>query len=258
MTREVVPTGTDRDPPPDPDRLDVLRSVRELDGLAGSTLALLQRGAALHAHPAGTWVMRRGERVDWLHVVVSGIIELSTTTSSGRRHVSSYLGPGEAFGLIPLLDERGAIHDAVTHVPTRLLSVAAGDFHDALRADPALQARMLTLLARRSRRLYGSVAASSVQPLPMRLARLLLSLRAAHGIESGQDGATIALHVPQERIAEMLGVPRQRLNAELKAMERAGIVRMGYSRIVVLDEAALRGCTADPPVPVSHPPPSAR
>ena len=43
-----------------------------------------------------------------------------------------------------------------------------------------------------------------------------------------------------------------------QAMERAGIVRMGYSRIVVLDEAALRGCTADPPVPVSHPPPSAR
>jgi CRP/FNR family cyclic AMP-dependent transcriptional regulator len=258
VTIDVARTGADPRPLPDPDLLDALRPVAWVAGLAEPTLALLLRGAALRSHPVGTWVMRRGERVSGLHVVAAGSMELSTTTSSGRRHVSAYLGPGEAFGLIPLLDDRGAIHDAVTHVTSRLLWVSAGDFRAALQADPAFQARMLALLARRSRRLYGSVAASSVQPLPMRVARLLLSLRAAYGTESGEAGAAIGLQVSQERIAEMLGVPRQRLNAVLKAMERGGIVRMGYSRIVVLDLAALRACTADPPVSASQPPPSAR
>ena len=258
MTIDVARAGADRRPPPDQHLCDALQPVAWAAGLADSTLALLLRGSTLRSHPAGSWVMRCGDPVAWLHVVVSGSVELSTTTSSGRRHVSAYLGPGEAFGLIPLLDDRGAIHDAVTHAATRLLSVAAGDFRAALQADPVFQARMLGLLARRSRRLYGSVAASSVQPLQMRIARLLLSLRAAYGTESGEAGDAIGLQVSQERLAEMLGVPRQRLNAELKAMERAGIVRMGYSRIVVLDLAALRGCTADPPVSGSQPPPSAR
>ena len=253
MTMDVVRIGTDRHAPPDPQLLDALRPVRWLAGLAPATLALLLRSSRLRTYPAGTLVMRRNERVEWLYVVVSGSLELSTTSAAGRRHVSSYLEPGQAFGLIPLLDDRGAIHDAVAHETSRLLTVTASDFHVALRTDATLQARMLTLLARRSRRLYASVAASSVQPLPMRLARLLLSLRAAYGTESGAEGATIGLRVSQESLAEMLGVPRQRLNAELKAMERAGIVRMGYSRIVVLDEAALRACTADPPVPGKRP-----
>jgi CRP/FNR family transcriptional regulator, cyclic AMP receptor protein len=249
VTMDVARIGTDRHAAPEPQLIDALRPVRWLAGLAPTTLALLLRNSRLRTYAAGTRVMRRNDRVEWLYVVVTGSLELSTTTAAGRRHVSSYLEPGQAFGLIPLLDDRGAIHDAVAHETSRLLTVAASDFHVALQADPALQARMLSLLASRSRRLYASVAASSVQALPMRLARLLLSLRAAYGTESGADGATIGLRVSQESLAEMLGVPRQRLNAELKAMERAGIVRMGYSRIVVLDEAALRACTADQPVP---------
>ncbi len=250
---DAVRIGTGRHAPPDPQLLDALRPVSWLTGLAPATLALLLRSSRLRTYPAGSLVMRRNERVEWLYVVVAGSLELSTTTAAGRRHVSSYLEPGQAFGLIPLLDDRGAIHDAVAHETSRLLTVAADDFHVALQADPALQARMLSLLASRSRRLYASVAASSVQALTMRLARLLLSLRAAYGTESGADGATIGLRVSQEGLAEMLGVPRQRLNAELKAMERAGIVRMGYSRIVVLDESALRACTADSPLPGKSP-----
>ena len=226
-----------------------LEPVGWLGELQPRTLALLLDGARLLDVPPGGTVVRRGERVGALHVVVSGSLELSTTTASGRRHVSAYLEPGQVIGLIPLLDERGAIHDAVAHEATRLLRVSAEGFRAALHADPTLQARMLTLLAARSRRLSASVTASTVQPLRMRLARLLISLRAAHGAEPGTDGATIGLRVSQESLAEMLGVRRQRLNATLKAMERAGIVRMGYSRIVVLDEAALRACTADVPDP---------
>lgn len=251
---DVVRNVTGRPASPDLQLLDALQSVRWLAGLAPATLALLLRTPRLRTYAAGALVMRRSERVEWLYIVVTGSLELSTTTAAGRRHVSSYLEPGQAFGLIPLLDDRGAIHDAVAHEPSRLLTVAASDFHAALQADPALQARMLSLLATRSRRLYASVAASSVQPLTMRLARLLLSLRAAYGTEPGAEGATIGLRVSQESLAEMLGVPRQRLNAELKAMARAGIVRMGYSRIVVLDEAGLRACTVDPPASRTHQP----
>ncbi|RPH40593.1 MAG: Crp/Fnr family transcriptional regulator [Burkholderiales bacterium] len=249
MTTDAAQTGIETHAQADPELLDALRPVRWLRELAPPVLSMLLAGARLRTVAAGTTVMRRGERVEWLYVVVTGSLELSTTTAGGRRHVSSYLEPGQLFGLIPLLDDRGAIHDAAAHETSRLLTVEAGAFRAALRADPALQARMLSLLAMRSRRLYASVTASSVQPLPMRLARLLLSLHAAYGTEPGAEGATIGLRLSQESLAEMLGVPRQRLNAALKAMERDGIVRMGYSRIVVLDEAALRAVTSDPPGP---------
>ena len=49
----------------------------------------------------------------------------------------------------------------------------------------------------------------------------------------------IGLHLAQEELAQLLGASRQRVNQELKAMEREHIIRIEPGGLVVLDRAAL-------------------
>jgi CRP-like cAMP-binding protein len=49
------------------------------------------------------------------------------------------------------------------------------------------------------------------------------------------------LQISQEEIGYLSDLSRQRVNAALKDLEQAGLIRVGYGAIVVLDLPRLRG-----------------
>ena len=49
----------------------------------------------------------------------------------------------------------------------------------------------------------------------------------------------IGLHLAQEELAQLLGASRQRVNQELKAMEREDVIRIEPAGLVVRDRDAL-------------------
>lgn len=209
------------------------------------TRTLLLRRSRLSTYQPGESIVRRGEPADGLLIVAAGSVETSTSTAAGRRVVVSYIGPGHVVGLVPLLDGRGAIHDTIAQATAEVLWIADEDFHAAIDADPWLRRRVMGLLASRARRLHGALVDSNAMPLPVRLARVLLSLQVALGATMASDGV-VRLRLSQEGLAAMLGVPRQRINVELSALARERVLRMGYMRIELLDLDALRVHAQEP------------
>jgi hypothetical protein len=61
----------------------------------------------------------------------------------------------------------------------------------------------------------------------------------AFGVTRGGQ-AEIALRLPQSDLGQLLGVGRQRVNAELKGLEEAGLIAVARETITVLDLPALR------------------
>ena len=55
----------------------------------------------------------------------------------------------------------------------------------------------------------------------------------------GPEGIDISLRLPQEDLAQLLGVSRQRINQELKSLERQGVLSARYGRIRISDLATL-------------------
>lgn len=73
----------------------------------------------------------------------------------------------------------------------------------------------------------------------VRMATLLVSL--AHGGARAEDGTiAIGFHLPQERLAELLGVSRQWATGLVRDMCRSGLVRWRYGRVTVLELERLR------------------
>jgi CRP-like cAMP-binding protein len=75
-------------------------------------------------------------------------------------------------------------------------------------------------------------------PLSARLAKNILMLAKSYGIAQG-DEMRIGLQLAQEDLAQLVGASRQRVNQELKELEREGALRIEPTRLVVLSREKL-------------------
>ena len=94
------------------------------------------------------------------------------------------------------------------------------------------------LLAGRLRSLYSVVEDSTLRSTRTRVARRLLLL--ARGDATLAANTRPSVPVSQEALAMMLGITRQTLSKELKALQALGAVSMRYRRIEIVSIAHLK------------------
>ncbi len=188
----------------------------------------------------GEVLNRRGEHIEHLTIVLDGSLDVSVTSSEGKRHIQVYLESGQVMNLIPVLDGQPTIHDASAHTDTMLLLVPREAFLAESDRDPRVSRALMRILCLRSRVLYASLVEAAFLPLRVRCARVLHSLMSQYGVKRGNH-IEISLKLSQEELADMIGRTRQSVNKELKALEREGVLRMAYSQFFILDEKALTG-----------------
>jgi CRP/FNR family transcriptional regulator, cyclic AMP receptor protein len=142
---------------------------------------------------------------------------------------------------VSIFDGDRRTHDAYAHGETTIICVAKADFKKILTAHVELYEAMLRLHARRIRQLYGLVEDLNTLPLRARLAKQLLHLVRSYGIPSLSNGREmrIGLQLAQEELAQLLGASRQRVNQELKAMEREEAIRIEPGGLVIRQQDIL-------------------
>lgn len=200
-------------------------------------LERLAAASRLVRYTAGQIVSSRGEPATALVVVVSGRLEICMHGRDGRRHVIRQAGPGALFGLVPIIDQRPSIHDAIAQNGLVLLQVPKEPLLDELQHRPRLAMGLLALICQRSRRIYDLLAYQQLLSLDARVADLLI---AVWRDVSPEDRAARELHVTQTDLSDMLGVSRQSLNTCLRNLEQRQLIERMHGRIRLLDREALR------------------
>jgi CRP-like cAMP-binding protein len=189
----------------------------------------------------GDLIAARGEPPEEWIACARGAVRVSSTSISGKQITLTYVEPGIWFGDVSIFDGDRRTHDAYAHGETTTLCVAKADFKKILSNHVELYEALLRLHARRIRQLYGLVEDLNTLPLRARLAKQLLHLVRSYGIPSLSDGSEtrIGLQLAQEELAQLLGASRQRVNQELKSMERDNIIRIEPGGLVVRDRSAV-------------------
>ena len=199
--------------------------------------AILSR-AIVRRLPDGAPLATRGSPAeDWCGVA-RGAVRISSVSLSGKQVSLTYVEPGTWFGDIALFDGLPRTHDADAHGATTLLSVRKGDFKELLQQHVELYDALLRLNCRRLRIMFNLVEDLNTRPLSARLAKNILMLAKSYGIHQG-DEVRIGLQLAQEDLAQLVGASRQRVNQELKELEREGALRIEPTRIVVLSRDRL-------------------
>lgn len=178
---------------------------------------------------------------DWTGVA-KGAVRVSSVSLSGKQVSLTYVEPGTWFGDIALFDGLPRTHDAAAHGATTLLVVRKADFKDLLSQHVELYDALLRLNCRRLRLMFNLIEDLNTKPLAARLAKQLLLLAKSYGIAQGEE-IRIGLQLAQEDLAQLLGASRQRVNQELKELERDGVLRVEPTRLVVLSREKLMAVT---------------
>lgn len=168
-------------------------------------------------------------------------MRVSSTSISGKQITLTYVEPGIWFGDVAMFDGDRRTHDGYAHGDTTVLCVSKADFHKILAQHVELYEALLRLHARRIRQLYGLVEDLNTLPLRARLAKQLLHLVRSYGVPSlaNYGEVRIGLQLAQEELAQLLGASRQRVNQELKSMEREEAIRIEPGGLVVRKRDAL-------------------
>ncbi len=199
------------------------------------------RCAYVRRYKDGELICARGEPPEEWVACAKGAVRVSSTSISGKQVTLTYVEPGVWFGDVSIFDGDRRTHDAYAHGDTTTLCVAKADFKKILATHVELYEAMLRLHARRIRQLYGLVEDLNTLPLRARLAKQLLHLLRSYGIASLSSGQEmrIGLQLAQEELAQLLGASRQRVNQELKAMERDDLIRIEPGGLVVRSREGL-------------------
>lgn len=200
------------------------------------------RCAFVKRYPDGALISARGDAPEQWIACAKGAVRVSSTTLAGKQVTLTYVEPGVWFGDVAMFDGDRRTHDTYAHGATTILCVTRADFQKILAQHVELYEALMRLQARRIRLLFGQVEDLSSLPLRARLAKQLGHLLRSYGtpVGTGDDETRITLQLAQEELAQLLGASRQRVNQELKTMEREGVLRIEPGGLVVRDRAALQ------------------
>ena len=223
------------------DERAAINSGRWFSSLSPSLKHDILRCAYVKRFKDGDLIGARGEPPEEWIACAKGAVRVSSISISGKQITLTYVEPGIWFGDVSIFDGDRRTHDAYAHGDTTVYCVAKADFKKILATHAELYEALLRLHARRIRQLYGLVEDLNTLPLRARLAKQLLHLARSYGVPSLGDpnDVRIGLQLAQEELAQLLGASRQRVNQELKTMEREESIRIEPGGLVIRNRAAL-------------------
>jgi len=189
----------------------------------------------IRRHSTGEQIFAMGSPGDSMMAVLRGEVRITSPSPDGREVVLNTISAGEAFGEIALLDGHERTGAATAGTDCELLVLHRRDFLPFLRQNADLCIILLGVLCQRLRNTTEQVGDVAFVPLESRLAKTLLRL--AMPSDDKTDGA--ALRVTQRELGNMVGGSRERVNRQLKAWEKEGLIKVATGMITIRDRHGL-------------------
>lgn len=185
---------------------------------------------------AGHYVCRKGEPVSHWIGIVEGLVKMTSLSRSGKLTTFTGLPAGAWFGEGSLLKSEPRRYDVVALRDSRVALMPRASFDELLDSSIAFNRFLLLQLNERLGQFIGQVEHDRLLDVDARVARCLAAMYNPYLYPA--TGADLALS--QEEIGYLSGVSRQRVNQALKALAGAGLLRIEYGHVVVLDLPGLR------------------
>jgi CRP/FNR family cyclic AMP-dependent transcriptional regulator len=180
----------------------------------------------------GDMVIREGEPVGPLSLVVSGAVKVFTTSVEGREQIINVVYPGGPVNDVAFFDHgphptsAQALSDAV------ICQINRSDMELVMQNNSQVARNVIEALAGRLRQMVLLVEDLSFKRVINRLARILL--------DNAAGGALPGRRLTQQEMAAMIGTAREVVSRSLRAMEEQGIIQMVQHRIVIRNREGMR------------------
>ena len=186
---------------------------------------------------AGAYVCRKGEPVEAWIGVIDGLVKISSLSAEGKPVSFSGVPAGGWFGEGSLLKPtEPRLYDVVALRDSRIAFMPRATFMRLLDNSIPFNRFLLKQINERLGQFIATVENDRLLEPDARVARTLAQLFNPLLF----PGTAAQLQLSQEEIGLLSGVSRQRANQALQVLERAGLLKVEYGGVRVLDVAGLK------------------
>ncbi len=180
---------------------------------------------------------------DLVYILLEGTVKIYVDQLDGSEVILAFLGPGDTFGEMSMVDSAGRSANVVALEDCLCLLIDRSAFHQCLRSTKGLSYNLVKLMSRRLRLANEQIQALSTLDVRGRVARQLLAFAQQYGQGSeASQGVTIPLRLTQTDVAALVGASRERVNQVIVDFKDSGFISVDPShRFTVHDIEALVG-----------------
>ena len=184
--------------------VDFLRENPIFGSIPAREIGALAALVTQESYRARAHIFMEGDASRWFYVVRSGHVKIVRHSRTGNDVVLELLGPGEVFGGVAVIEKRPYPAAAQAAESTVILKIPAEAIIALADRHPALVKEMALMIGRRLRSAHDSVESLAVDPVEVRLARILVVLAEREGSQE-KAGVTLPLHLTRQSLADMTG-----------------------------------------------------
>lgn len=209
--------------------LVVLRNVPLFSGLDEAELEKLSKVSTRKRVERGAYVVRAGESTDSLYILLSGQAKVTNTDEEGREIILAWLGPGEFFGEMGLIDGSPRSANVVATEACELLHLGKDAFQRCLQDNFQVAQKLMQILVRRLREADRKIESLALLDVYGRVARLLLELSAE------EDGRRVVRKkISKQDMARMIGASREMVSKVMRDLELSGYIAFENDLLIIL------------------------
>jgi len=207
----------------DPINFSVLKLT---DCISEPVLAQIERESEVKLFKKGVTIEQQGDDSKCLSLIKSGLVRLRLNEADGSRFNLSIFGAGSTFGETALFLNLPVQFDAYCETDVVLIRFDADKVIRVMEKHPDFGRALNKIANARVHTMLNYIGASVSTPLESRVAKFVASMA-----RETKDNKTI--HCRQTDLAHALGVSRVSMGKSLKSLEKKGLIKLGYGKIVV-------------------------
>ncbi len=199
--------------------LVVLRNLSLFSGLDELELEKLSKIAGRKRVTRSAYVVRAGDATDSLYVLLSGRAKVTNSDEEGREIILAWLGPGEFFGEMGLIDGSPRSASVIATEPCELLILSRDAFHRCMQDNFQVALKLMQILVGRLREADRKIESLALLDVYGRVARLLLDM----SVE--EDGKRVLKQkISKQDMARMIGASREMVSKVMRDLELSGYI----------------------------------
>ena len=184
----------------------------------------------------GDYVCRMGRPATYWFGVVEGLLKMSTDSASGRTITFTGVPPGGWFGEGTAIKRESYRYNIMALRRSVVAGLPVDTFHWLLDNSIGFNRFVMNQLNERLAQFIEAREIDRSNDPDVRVARNLAALFNSTLF----PGVGEILRITQQELAYLVGLSRQRVNVALNTLQEAGVIRIEYGGMRVLDLAALR------------------
>ncbi len=209
-------------------RIQQLEKIELFAGISKNALSELAGLMKEVSFKRNSIVISQGDHTRSLFIITSGRMKVFATDEEGSQTIFTFLGPGNFFGELSLLDDAPRSASVIAVEDSSALSLSHQNFTTFLGHNPEICPSLFIALTARIRKMDETICTLTSRDIYGRLVQTLYNQASEQ-----EDGTLITQRLTHQDLAEMIGSSREMVSRIFKDLKKGDYIRIEKKRVII-------------------------